>query len=232
MPFQPIDSQRLYQRVADQIGDMIRAGEFPPGHRLPPERDLSKTLGVSRPVVREAMIALEIAGLVEVRTGSGTYVRDPREVTEAEAVDVGLSPTDVISARLLIEGEIARIAAAKVTDHDLADLGALVERMNREHDEGLSGEEGDLAFHLRIAEATGNAALATVVERLWQDQHAPVFALMSERTRLPENREPTRRAHAEILDALVRRDPEGAAASMRAHLEQVLTVLTDEASLG
>ena len=76
MPFQPIDSQRLYQKVADQIGELIRSGEFKPGHRLPPERDLSKQLGVSRPVVREAMIALELAGLIEVRTGAGTFVRE------------------------------------------------------------------------------------------------------------------------------------------------------------
>jgi GntR family transcriptional repressor for pyruvate dehydrogenase complex len=232
MPFQPIDSQRLYQRIADQIGEMIRDGEFPPGHRLPPERDLSKMLGVSRPVVREAMIALEIAGLVEVRTGSGTYVRDSAEVAAIAGVDAGHSPTDIISARMVIESEIARIAAAKLTDADIAELDALMERMNREHDEGLSGYEGDLAFHLRIAEATGNLVLATVIERLWQDQHAPVFALMSERTRLPENWEPTRKAHAAIFDALVRRDPDAAAASMRAHLEQVLTVLSGEAIVG
>jgi DNA-binding FadR family transcriptional regulator len=232
MPFQPIDSQRLYQRVADQIGEMIREGEFPPGHRLPPERDLSKTLGVSRPVVREAMIALEIAGLVEVRTGSGTYVRDSAEVAAMTGVDAGHSPTDIIFARMVIESEIARLAAAKLTDRDIADLGALMERMNREHDEGVSGYEGDLAFHLRIAEATGNIVLATVIERLWQDQHAPVFALMSERTRLPENWEPTRKAHAAIFEALVRRDLDAAAASMRAHLAQVLTVLTGEATVG
>ena len=78
MPIQPIDSRRLYEQVADQIGALIRSGEFRPGQRLPAERDLAKSLSVSRPVVREAMIALEIAGLVEVRTGSGAYVREQR----------------------------------------------------------------------------------------------------------------------------------------------------------
>ena len=76
MPIEPIDSQRLYERVADQIGALIHSGEFLPGQRLPAERDLARILGVSRPVVREAMIALEIAGLVEVRTGAGAFVRD------------------------------------------------------------------------------------------------------------------------------------------------------------
>ena len=75
LPFQAIETRRLYERVADQLGELIRGGAFATGERLPPERDLARRLGVSRPVVREAMVALEIAGLVEVRTGSGTYVR-------------------------------------------------------------------------------------------------------------------------------------------------------------
>ncbi|WP_165498266.1 FadR/GntR family transcriptional regulator [Siculibacillus lacustris] len=228
MPFQPIDSQRLYQRVADQIGDMIRGGEFPPGHRLPPERDLSKSLGVSRPVVREAMIALEIAGLVEVRTGSGTYVRATRPTAPIAPIDVGHSPSDVISARLMIEGEIARIAATTASERDLAELADLVELMTREHEDGVPGEDTDLRFHMGIAAATGNAVLPTVIERLWQDQHAPVFEILSERVQLPENWEPTRRYHAAILEALQNRDPDGAAAAMRAHLAQVLAVLTGD----
>jgi DNA-binding FadR family transcriptional regulator len=229
MPFQPIDSQRLYQRVADQIGDMIRAGEFPPGHRLPPERDLSKTLGVSRPVVREAMIALEIAGLVEVRTGSGTYVRDQREVPAVASLDAGHSPSDIIGARSTIESEICRLAAGRASDRELAELAELVDEMTREHEEGLPGDGTDLRFHMAIAAATGNTVLPSVVERLWQEQHAPVFSILSERTRLPENWEPTRRHHEAILTALRRRDPDAAAAAMRAHLDQVLAVLTGEA---
>ena len=75
MPFQSIEPRRLYRQIADQIRALIRTGEFKPGSRLPPERDLAKQLGVSRPSVREALIALEVEGLVEVRIGSGIYVR-------------------------------------------------------------------------------------------------------------------------------------------------------------
>ena len=78
MPFQSIEPRRLYRQIAEQIRGLIRSGEFPPGARLPPERDLAKQLGVSRPSVREALIALEVEGLVEVRIGSGIYVRVPR----------------------------------------------------------------------------------------------------------------------------------------------------------
>src|SRR5450432_4643292 len=75
MPFQSIEPRRLYRQIADQIRTLIRSGEFPTGARLPPERDLAKQLGVSRPSVREALIALEVEGLVEVRIGSGIYVQ-------------------------------------------------------------------------------------------------------------------------------------------------------------
>src|SRR5664279_2517815 len=74
MPFQSIEPRRLYRQIADQIRTLIRSGEFPAGARLPPERDLAKQLGVSRPSVREALIALEVEGLVEVRIGSGIYI--------------------------------------------------------------------------------------------------------------------------------------------------------------
>ena len=77
MPFQSIEPRRLYRQIADQIRELIRAGEFVAGARLPPERDLAKQLGVSRPSVREALIALEVEGLVEVRIGSGIYVLGP-----------------------------------------------------------------------------------------------------------------------------------------------------------
>src|SRR5262245_52075396 len=110
MPFQVVEVQRLYQQVADQIGGLIRSGEFRSGDRLPPERELARKLGVSRPVVREAMIALEIAGFVEVRGGAGTFVQSARPASNhalAALSDPGPSPFDLIAARQMLEGEIA-----------------------------------------------------------------------------------------------------------------------------
>src|ERR1700722_6499013 len=92
MPFEPVGHRRLYEQVADQIGALIGKGEFLAGQRLPAERDLAKMLGVSRPVVREAMIALEIAGLLEVHTGSGTFVKE-KPADPAEALNTGHSPS-------------------------------------------------------------------------------------------------------------------------------------------
>ncbi len=91
MPFQVVESQRLYQQVAEQLGSLIDRGEFREGDRLPPERELSKKLGVSRPVVREAMIALEIAGLVEVRGGAGLGLAIARSVVRSQGGDIVLA---------------------------------------------------------------------------------------------------------------------------------------------
>jgi DNA-binding FadR family transcriptional regulator len=225
MPFQPIDNRRLYEQVADQIGGLIRRGEFLPGQRLPAERDLAKMLAVSRPVVREAMIALEIGGLIEVRTGSGAFVKE-KPAEPAEAVNTGHGPSDILSARMLIEGEIAALAASRSTAEDLAAMAEQVDEMVRDHDAGRPWRAADLGFHLAIARATGNAALASVVERLWQEQHAPVFALLSERVRLSENWAATLRGHVGILDAIRDGKPRAAKDSMRAHLRQVLEVMT------
>ena len=225
MPFEPIDNRRLYEQVADQIGGLIRRGEFLPGQRLPAERDLAKMLAVSRPVVREAMIALEIGGLIEVRTGSGAFVME-KPAEPAKAVNTGHSPSDILSARMLIEGEIAALAASCSTAENLAVMAEQVDEIVREHDAGRSWRAADLGFHLAIARATGNAALASVVERLWQEQHAPVFALLSERVRLSENWAATQRGHVNILEAIRGGKPRAARDSMRAHLRQVLEVMT------
>lgn len=227
MPFQPIDSQRLYQRVADQIGDLIRAGEFTPGQRLPPERDLSKKLGVSRPVVREAMIALELAGLIEVRIGSGTFVREAVEPT-ASIGDSGHSPYDIMTSRMTIETQIAALAAQNIGKEKLAELAALVEAMDRP--DAPHDPESDLRFHVGIAEATGNAVLAAVVTWLWQIQYSPMFTILSERVSLEANREATVIGHRAILDALRAGDPAAASASMLAHLSQVRDVIAGDAT--
>jgi DNA-binding FadR family transcriptional regulator len=227
MPFQPVESQRLYERVADQIGELIRVGEIGPGQRLPSERDLAKHLGVSRAVVREAMIALELAGLVEVRTGSGAYVREPPLALPA-SINGGSSPSDILEARMLIEGETAARAAESASAAEIEIISATVAEMAHEHDAGRPWSGADLAFHVAIARATGNAALAGVVERLWQEQHGAVFALLSERVRLSENWAPTIAGHRAVLAAIRDRKPAAAKRAMRAHLAQVLEMMTRE----
>src|SRR5258708_10066487 len=110
MPFRAVATQRLYEQVAGQVTELVARGEFKPGDRLPPERDLAKVLGVSRPTVREAMIALEIAGLVEVRVGAGTFVTDKashnRAANSRLFARVGTSPLELIAARPAVEPQV------------------------------------------------------------------------------------------------------------------------------
>ena len=132
MPLNLIEPRRLYQAVAEQIAEMIRADEYRPGDELPTERDLVRQLGVSRPVIREAMIALEIAGLVEVRSGSGVYVcgrPSPAGSAVGSAVSSEVAPFDLFAARLAVEGEVAAVAAENAGPDDLAEMAAAIEQM-------------------------------------------------------------------------------------------------------
>ncbi len=111
MPFQSIEPRRLYRQIADQIRTLIAAGEFAAGARLPPERDLARQLGVSRPSVREALIALEVEGLVEVRIGSGIYVLGANGRAQEASVEAEAGPFELLRARYFIESECAAQAA-------------------------------------------------------------------------------------------------------------------------
>src|SRR5471032_1431361 len=112
MPIQTVEPRRLYRQIADQILALIAHGEFTPGERLPPERDLAQQLGVSRPSLREALIALEIAGSVEIRQGSGVYVCRALERSSNATAALGESPSELMQARAVLEGSVIVLAAA------------------------------------------------------------------------------------------------------------------------
>ena len=227
MPIQVIESQRLYQQIAEQIGELIRGGEFRPGDRLPAERDLARQLGVSRPVVREAMIALEIAGLVEVRTGSGIYVQGAEvDAKQAFALpDAGPSPFDVIAARTLLEPEIALMAAANASETDLDGIAETLRQMQEFQRSGRSIKPADRLFHIRVAAATGNTVLASIIDSLWEHASAPIFDGLHARTQLAEHECAALAEHADILTALRDRNGPGARDAMRAHLARTEAIM-------
>jgi len=217
MPLATVETRRLYQVVADQIVDAIRAGEFRPGDRLPPERDLSARCGVSRPVVREAMIALEIAGLVEVRGGSGVFVRAV-PAAAGGVPDAGEDPYEAFLARRVIESEIAAIAAQNAKPSDLAEIEAALECMRAQADRHPSPDRHDRRFHLAIAKATGNVAFVKIMDFIWDKLIYPGKLW----TKLFERRfvRPTRIAeHEAILQAIASRNPEAARAAMHTHFD-------------
>ena len=223
MPFQSIEPRRLYRQIAEQIRGLIRSGEYAPSARLPPERDLAKQLGVSRPSVREALIALEVEGLVEVRVGSGIYVHAPAAGAQAPpAVNGGshAGPFELIRARKAIEGECAALAARDGKRAQLNQIGEALRQMEDAARVGAQPLEADRLFHLRIAEATLNAALVHVVKGLWEDRGGPLFSKLQHHFDTPGSWTSAIREHAAVLEAIRGHDPEQARAAMHHHMER------------
>ena len=229
MPFQSIEPRRLYRQIADQIRALIGSGEFPAGSRLPPERDLAKQLGVSRPSVREALIALEVAGLVDVRIGSGIYVQ-PVDGSKGGKVgartgnegDGGATsgPFELLRARYVIEGETAALAAKSAKKAQVRAIEETLETMQHELDEDKQPLGGDRMFHIRIAEATGNGALVAVIEMLWEDRTSPLYKQLEHHYDSPALWQSAMAEHRAVLKAIAAKDAAGARAAMQRHLNQ------------
>jgi DNA-binding FadR family transcriptional regulator len=222
MPFQAVASQRLFQQVAEQIVGLIRSGELPPGARLPAERDLSKKLGVSRPVVREAMIALEISGFVEVKTGTGSYVANGTPQAE-DVRDAGPSAFELLAARRTIEGEIAAAAAASATPHHIERLDEALAWYRHEYLKGEDSFEADRAFHLGVAEATGNSVYVRMVELLWGDMRGEIFSRLGELTKNSTKLRTNMADHDAIREFIVLKDSKSARQAMQKHIANVET---------
>jgi DNA-binding FadR family transcriptional regulator len=188
---------------------------------LPSERELAVQLGVSRPSVREALIALEVAGKVEVRVGSGIFVATRRPVALADPSKEGQGPFELLRARWLVEGEVAAEAARTSKADELDVVRAAVAEMKARQRQKLSADAADRDFHLGIASATHNSALVSVVQDLWDRGRGDIWKRMELHFQTPELRAATFRDHRAILMALEARDSRGARAAMRQHLERV-----------
>lgn len=219
MPIKIIEPQRLYRQISSQLRALILAGEFPAGSRLPAERNLSVQLGVSRPSLREALIALEVQGYIEVRMGSGIYVCDappPRQEFDLSAEE---GPLELINARALLEGEVAAVAARVGRKPQFDAIAEAIALMTAEAKAGSVPIEADQLFHIRVAEATGNGVLVGVVRRLFDLRLGPLFGQLHSHFDSIEVWEQAIAEHREILKALRSRKPELARAAMRKHME-------------
>ena len=219
MPLTAVDNRRLYRQIADQIAELIQGGEYGPGQRLPPERDLAKQLGVSRPSVREALIALEVEGFVEVRMGSGVYVTDRRAGQGAARASGDSGPFELIRARWVIESECAALAAKNATKAQVKAIEEALDEMEAARDQGSVPLESDRTFHLRIAEATGNSALVLVVQTLWDQRTGPLFLRLEHHYDTPALWTVAIKEHRDIVAAIARRDAAGARSAMRRHMD-------------
>jgi GntR family transcriptional repressor for pyruvate dehydrogenase complex len=214
-----VETRRLYQQIADQIRTLIQSGGFAPGARLPPERDLAQQLGVSRPSLREALIALEIAGSVEIRQGSGVYVCRATERSPNATAGLGESPSELMQARAVLEGSVIVLAAALITPERLARLRETLDAMRSQVEAGCSPLEHDRAFHVRIAEMSGNLVLVRMVTELFDERHSPISARLSGHAETSQTWAAALEEHAVIYRALEERDPLAAQSAMRSHLK-------------
>jgi len=221
MSIQPIAAPRLYQRIAETIAGLIEGGEFVTGDRLPAERDLARRLGVSRASLREALSALELEGYVQIRVGSGVYVRARRRRIRPTAFrfrTAEVSPFDMLRARRLIEAETAALAARHATRAQIEAIEAAFARLAQDMLASKTRSEGDRLFHVRIAEAAGNTALAEIVRHLWAGWQQPLNARLEALFVTMRRRRDNVGEHRRILDAIRAGDPAAARTAMRRHL--------------
>ncbi len=235
MPLQAVEPQRLYRKIADQLRSLVSAGEFVVGHRLPAERDLAVQLGVSRPSVREALIALEVEGVIEVRTGSGIYVRAsaadaiqdraahaPEALAGADAAPLDWGPLEVMHARGLIEPQAAALAAERASRADVAAIAAGLKHMQEQVRRAEVPREGDEAFHLAIARASGNGVLLDTLQRYWHARHGPLFERLGNYFEGPDSWQIALAEHQAVLAAIKARNPRQARQAMQRHMRLAL----------
>ncbi|VWB38888.1 FadR/GntR family transcriptional regulator [Burkholderia lata] len=245
MSIQPIQNRRLYQQIADKLSAMIESGDFPPGSYLPPERELAEQFGVSRTSVREALIALEVSGLVSVRVGDGVKVRHPEAAAAPEPetkaapftiieidpelgialdLDTEIPPFALLQARRLIEPEAASLAAKHGSDEQIEGIHEAFLRNQEDNRSGSLTHPGDRLFHIRIAEASDNAAYALMIKQLLAHKYDLMFQRLQSLYMPNDMPHRSELEHRAILDAIRARDPDAARRAMAEHLDEVIRI--------
>ncbi|MDN0122107.1 transcriptional regulator ExuR [Yersinia aleksiciae] len=221
------ETRRLYQQLAAELKQRIEAGVYPVGDKLPAERYISEEMNVSRTVVREAIIMLEVEGYVEVRKGSGIHVMSNKQkhlVMPNQGIEFATAgPFELLQARQLIESNIAEFAATQVTRQDIVQLIEIQKHARQE--DRFRDSQWDLKFHVQVALATQNTAMATIVEKMWSQRvHNPYWLKLHEHID-DKSIESWCEDHDRILEALMRKDPYASKLAMWQHLENTKQML-------
>lgn len=228
-----VPSGTAVSAVAKQLLDLFTSGDIMPGTRLPPERQLAATLGIGRSAVREALAALEILGLVDVRPGSGTFLRGSASELLPETLSWGLligapRTEELIAVRGELEVFAARLAAESLTDEALTELAGYLTVMGENLGNPVRFIEADLKFHLLIARAAQNKVLLDLLQSI-----RSLLRVWVERGLAHEH--DAQRAfdeHGAVLKALVSREPAAVENAMRAHMTTAGTRLATTIAAG
>ena len=220
--FGPVERTILWEQVAEQLMTMLREKHLRPGDKLPPERELAALMQVSRPSLREALRALSMMNVLEVRQGAGTFVTSLEPELLVEHLDFVLSLDDsslieLFEARKIVEIGIAGLAAQRITDEELADLEDGLARSQETLHHPADFLRADEQLHKTITQAARNPIMSRVIDSISR-------LLMVSRSRTVEIagvREKTVEDHRAIVAALKRRDPEAAQQAMLQHLNNV-----------
>jgi GntR family transcriptional repressor for pyruvate dehydrogenase complex len=221
-PLRPVTRPRLYEQVAQQILEWVRENDLHVGDRLPPERELATRLGVSRATVSQALVAMEVVGVVAVRHGDGAVLVESSgtsKVVDALRRHAQQLP-DIIEAREALESKLAALAAVRRTDDDLARIDAALEVMAKDIAAGGRGVEGDELFHAAVTTA-GHSAL---LQRLMGEISELVKETRIESLSQPERPRESLEGHRRIAAAIRERDAAAATEAMRDHVERVSDV--------
>lgn len=222
-----IEPKRLYQKIGRDIRQQIVEGEYTVGSRLPAERDIAENMAVSRTIVREALIMLELEGLIEVRKGSGIHVISNGEALAAndQTIENDVGPFELLQARQLIESNIAAFAATQVNKSNLQNMNAALELEQEELRSGVSSK-GDMMFHMAVAEATQNSVLVSLTQELWCiRENSPMWKRLHDWIEKIDYLENWIDDHRDIIAALASKNPEAARLAMWQHLENVKNTL-------
>ena len=216
----PVSPLRSFEVVARRIVALIRA-EYAVGQRLPPERELAQGFGVSRPTIREAILSLQMAGMVQVRHNSGTYVTSRHEMVEVRTLE-GFGPFENLQVRQMVEPQIAALAAQLASAVQLADLAGTLATMRREHALGREADGADHRFHVLLAEASGNGVLVSLSDSLWRGQiESRIWQDIHGYMPMERYRPTWLRDHEVILRAVEERSARRASAAMTRHLNNI-----------
>lgn len=236
MDFRKIEPKKLYLQIAEQIMERIGDGRLPLGSKLPSERDMAAQMGVSRPSIREALIALELLGVVEIRIGQGTFVVGKPASLKTLGFSKMVLPFDLLEARSAIESNVAVLVARKWQDGTIDERAfkktyKITEQMKRilTDDDRVEEFYGlGLGFHKALAEAGNNEVLSKVVGSLVEATNHPLWALINKKILEDRGaREDQIREHEVVLDAIQRGDGETASRAMRHHIEELAELVLE-----